>query len=562
MSDPAMSEETPPRCPVVTGDVIDGKYRIDKPLAYGGMGVVCAATHVELETPVALKLVRAELASNPDATRRFLNEAKAAACLKGEHVARVIDFGTLPSGAPYMVMEYLHGCDLWSAIANQGPLPIVMAVDYVLQACEALAEAHALRIVHRDIKPENLFLAQMPDGSSSIKVLDFGISKLPRADDRKLTNPNNGLGSPYYMSPEQMCAPSDVDPRSDIWSVGCVLYVLLAGQLPFYHESVAGVCAKVLSETPIPLRSLRPEVPDEIEAIIARCLEKERNGRYEDVAELVRALAPFASVEAQHCVTRVQRILARSSDPPREDAEAARALAHLPTEPALPSPFPAAPKPSFPPVSARDPAPELVAVIERVQTPIPVMPLVRRRVSRPTRPNKSGALRSAVLMVLATLTGGAAIITAQALGYDLSPSIHQIVQRYLPTSAAPPRASNENSTLSAATPASAAVEAPAGRAADARAAADTIRPGARPAAASSAATTPAPRPVRMRALRAKKPGAASDPNAGLQGRAAPREAARDSLRENDFRAYLSALRPSDPAPAQDVPEEYADDIRQ
>ncbi|HMJ16493.1 MAG TPA: serine/threonine-protein kinase, partial [Polyangiaceae bacterium] len=443
MSQPIV-DDAPPACPVAMGEVIDGKYRIDQALAFGGMGVVCAATHVELETRVAIKLVRPELASNADATTRFLNEAKAAAGLKGEHVARVVDFGTLPSGAPYMVMEYLQGSDLWSIIANQGPLPPVVAVDYVLQACEALAEAHAARIIHRDVKPENLFLTERPDGTCSIKVLDFGISKQLQAVDRALTNPNNGLGSPYYMSPEQMCSPSEVDARTDIWSIGCVLYVLLTGQLPFYCESIAGVCAKVLNERPGPLRAVRPDVPLELEGIVFRCLQKDRRMRFEDVSELVGALAPFGSGDAQQSITRVQRILARSSEPPPRDvAHTPLPLLNYPPPVVVNSP---AAQPSESPARLEnvDPAtmPRLVGIVQPpqvIQTPISVMPLMRRRPARrrPTPAERavpqSRVWRHLAIAALAALAGGGAIVGARALGYEL-PHIGGALAPFLPGS--------------------------------------------------------------------------------------------------------------------------------
>jgi len=316
MSQPTFTDADAPACPVAIGDIIDGKYKIDNHLAFGGMGVVCAATHLQLETQVAIKFVRSELVQNEDAVTRFLNEAKAAAALKGEHVAHVVDYGRLPTGAPYMVMEYLEGSDLWSTVANGGPLPIATAVDYALQACEALAEAHAAHIIHRDIKPENLFLTERPDGNYSIKVLDFGVSKqLENARVVGLTRPGSGIGSPYYMSPEQMCSPATVDVRTDIWSVGCVLYVLFTGQLPFYSESVATICTKVLNERPTPIRALRREVPAGLEAVVLRCLQKDRAGRFADVGELVRALERFASRDGQAHVARVERILARGNEP-------------------------------------------------------------------------------------------------------------------------------------------------------------------------------------------------------------------------------------------------------
>jgi len=162
---------------VSVGEILAGKYRIDRVLGAGGMGVVVAAHHLQLDERVAIKFLLPEMLAQQDAVMRFSREARAAVKIKSEHVARVTDVGTLETGAPYMVMEYLEGIDL-AELVRRGPLPITQAVDFVLQACEAIAEAHALGIVHRDLKPANLFLATLPGGVQSVKVLDFGISKL------------------------------------------------------------------------------------------------------------------------------------------------------------------------------------------------------------------------------------------------------------------------------------------------------------------------------------------------------------------------------------------------
>src|SRR5882724_2869896 len=276
-------------------DVIAGKYRVERVIGRGGMGVVVAAWHLELDQRVALKFLLPDLVERGESAERFRREARAAARIKSEHVARVIDVGTW-EGAPYMVMEYLDGRDLGSELRERGSLPIQDCVDYVLQAIEAVAEAHALGIVHRDLKPENLFLTRRVDGSRTIKVLDFGISKsiiLGSIDQPSLTRTATIMGSPFYMSPEQMRTPRNVDVRSDIWALGAILYDLIGGQPPYVAETIPQLCALMLESDPSPLRQLRPEVPSELEAVVAGCLVKDMNKRYSSVAELAQALIPF-----------------------------------------------------------------------------------------------------------------------------------------------------------------------------------------------------------------------------------------------------------------------------
>ncbi|HEX6765337.1 MAG TPA: serine/threonine-protein kinase, partial [Polyangiaceae bacterium] len=191
--------------PVQPGDVLADKYRVERVLGVGGMGVVVSAHHVHLKQRVALKFLLPDLASNPNVVERFLREAQSASTIRSEHVVRVSDVGVLASGAPYMIMEHLEGSDLAKVLLERGRLPVTRAVDYVLQAMEALAEAHGAGIVHRDLKPSNLFLTERADGSPLIKVLDFGISKVTKSDgdasSRSLTRTAGLMGSPLYMSP-------------------------------------------------------------------------------------------------------------------------------------------------------------------------------------------------------------------------------------------------------------------------------------------------------------------------------------------------------------------------
>jgi serine/threonine-protein kinase len=296
-----------PAPPVQRGDIIDGKYLVGECIAWGGMGIVSAATHIHLRKEVALKCIRPEFMKNREVVSRFLNEARAAASLRSEHVARVFDFGMTKRGVPYLVMERLKGSSLSAVLRQWGPLPVCEVVDYVLQACESLAEAHALGIVHRDIKPENLFLVQGMGNQPILKVLDFGISKQVAADvDRTLTNPSSSMGSPWYMSPEQMRNARDVDVRTDIWSIGVVLYELLTDTTPFCGRNLTEVCASVMCDAPPSTCALRTGIPFELDAIVRRCLAKDRNERFADVTEVARALTRFASPAGRALVPRVE----------------------------------------------------------------------------------------------------------------------------------------------------------------------------------------------------------------------------------------------------------------
>ena len=235
---------------VQPGDVLCDRYRVDRVLGAGGMGVVVLAEHIELRERVAIKFLLDSAADDTELSERFLREARAAVKIRSEHVVRVSDVGRLPSGAPYLVMEYLEGEDLGQRL-ERGPVPIEDAVDYVIQCCEAMHVAHRSGIVHRDLKPANLFLTQRPDGSPIIKVLDFGISKVagPEAQQLSLTRTQAMMGSPLYMSPEQMRSSKDVGPATDIWALGVILHELICGDVPFTGSAVTEVLVKVTRRT-------------------------------------------------------------------------------------------------------------------------------------------------------------------------------------------------------------------------------------------------------------------------------------------------------------------------
>ncbi|MEO8184693.1 MAG: serine/threonine-protein kinase, partial [Deltaproteobacteria bacterium] len=290
------------------GGVIAGKYRIERVIGHGGMGVVVAARHLQLERTVAIKLIRGDWADDPLAVERLVREAKALASIQSEHVARVLDVGTLADGIPFIVMEYLEGRDLATLLERDGPLPSSDAVDFILQACEALAEAHRNGIVHRDIKPANLFVARQPGGVACIKVVDFGISKLINsASVESLTQPSRIVGSLYHMAPEQMRGEA-VDARTDVWAIGVLLFELITGRKPFPGAAWPAVCARVLNESAPPLGSLGDSVPEELGAAVRRCLNRLPEDRFANVAELAVALSPFGSRSARVSLERIVRL--------------------------------------------------------------------------------------------------------------------------------------------------------------------------------------------------------------------------------------------------------------
>jgi serine/threonine protein kinase len=297
---------------VKPGDLLGGKYRVERVLGAGGMGIVVAARHVELDTRFALKLMRKSAVRDADSVERFVREARAAVQLKGEHCVHVVDVGKLDDGAPYIVMELLVGRDMAALVANEGARSSAEAVDYILQACEGIAEAHALGIVHRDVKPQNLFVTKGVDGRPLVKVLDFGLAKTLAASKemRALTQTTAVMGSPQYMSPEQMRASREVDRRTDLWSLGVCLYELLVGKPPFDGMTVPELCSMVLKEPPSPMPS---DIPRGLIKIVMRCLEKDPAKRYATVAELADALDAFATTSG--AAERIHAVLEKPRDP-------------------------------------------------------------------------------------------------------------------------------------------------------------------------------------------------------------------------------------------------------
>jgi eukaryotic-like serine/threonine-protein kinase len=311
VSTSGVPEREPPAGIPGIGQLIADKYRVERVLGSGGMGVVLAARHVALGHRVAVKFLLPEAAARTDAVERFLREARAVVDLKSEHVVRVVDVGTLPGGSPYIIMEHLEGTDLSDVLAERGILPPAEAVGYVLQACEAIAEAHGRGIVHRDLKPSNVFLVDRGSGPPLLKVLDFGIAKsVQTSESPSLTATGSLMGSPRYMSPEQIRNTKAVDARSDVWSLGVILYELLSGEAPFDADTPQATIAAISADPVVPIRERCTGVPEELEAVILRCLEKDLTKRMPDVGTLARALQPFASSDASLSVARIDRALA------------------------------------------------------------------------------------------------------------------------------------------------------------------------------------------------------------------------------------------------------------
>ncbi len=314
----------PARTLLAPGETVDGRYKVEAYLGGGGMASVYRATHMVLEQPVAIKVICSLIREVPGMAQRFLREARAATQLKSEHVARVSDVGTMPDGSPYMVMEYLAGRDLDAIIASGEDISVEDAVDYVLQACEALAEVHGLGIVHRDLKPANLFLTKGADGLACIKLIDFGISRtdspLSPKDLSGLTLPDTVMGSPRYMSPEQMESSKKADARSDIYGIGAVLYELLTKKAPHEGETFLDIYAAATLGPPVAPSELRGGVPHALDDVILRCLRIEPAERYVDAAALAAALAPFGPEGSPARADAIARILEAARSRTREGA--------------------------------------------------------------------------------------------------------------------------------------------------------------------------------------------------------------------------------------------------
>jgi serine/threonine-protein kinase len=314
------------------GEVVDGKYRIERKLAEGGMGAVFMARHLELGEPVALKVMLPEVAENASAAARFQREARAAGRLRGEHVVRVLDAGRFSDGSPYIVFEFIDGPDLRHIVKERGKRPVKEAVELILQACTGVAEAHALGMVHRDLALKNMSLAQRPDGSPLLKILDFGVVKVrKRAEEGEtavtgatggtLTATNAIVGTGPYLAPEQIHLGSEVDARADVWALGVCLYELIADERPFAADTLAGLLLAITARPPRPLRELVPDVPDAVVAAIDRALEKNLGRRFQDVGELAGALGPIVGdTNAGERVGAILRASSSRTGPPKATA--------------------------------------------------------------------------------------------------------------------------------------------------------------------------------------------------------------------------------------------------
>jgi eukaryotic-like serine/threonine-protein kinase len=303
------------------GALVQGRYLVTGELGRGGMGVVLAAHDEMLDRDVALKVVLPKMTRSMEIVERFSNEARSLARLDSRHVVRVLDFGTISqpiasAGLPFMVLELLRGEDLFSVAAREGGLSASRVVGYTLQACAGLAVAHSLGIVHRDLKPENLFLAVEPDGSQCVKVLDFGVAR-SHSRRKPLTRGNVGVGSPGYMSPEQVEGSSNLDARSDIWTLGVVMYELLAHRNAFIGDTPQSLCLQILSGPVVPLAELRPDLPPALIYIVERCMRRDPAERFQNVAELADALAPLQELGPPTSdAERVRRVLEAEALPP------------------------------------------------------------------------------------------------------------------------------------------------------------------------------------------------------------------------------------------------------
>ena len=305
------------------GDVLDGKYRVEQLLGEGGMGAVAKATHLLRRAPVALKFMSPAVLALQGAVERFVNEGVAASQIDSDHVVKVFDVGRLQSGAPYLVMEFLDGCDLAQLLARMGGrLDVVRTVHFALQTLRALQTAHAAGIIHRDMKPSNCFVIDKDGEPDFVKIVDFGISKV-RSDDTgrpraNLTQTNSALGTPLYMSPEQARSPKDVDQRADLYSVGAIMYELLTGRTPYTCESgeYTEILFKIFTTEPDPIQSLRPDIPDGLAAVIHRALVRDPNLRFASASDMAEALVPYSDERSAQVITRLRGGRGRTVPPP------------------------------------------------------------------------------------------------------------------------------------------------------------------------------------------------------------------------------------------------------
>jgi serine/threonine protein kinase/TPR repeat protein len=431
------SRPVPPSKSPELGDVILDKYELTRIIGEGGMGTVFAARHRGFDQLVALKFLKPTLLDNLEVVERFTREARAARRIQSDHVARVDDVDSA-GGVPFIVMEYLTGSDLARILADRGQLPITESADLLMQACEAIAEAHTLGIVHRDLKPANLFVTRARDGLPFVKVLDFGISKSTGASDPSVTANEAFLGSPGYMSPEQITSAGDVDLRSDVWSLGVILYEMLTGARPFTGETSLAISSAITrGKYPRP-SDTRPAISRELEGLIADTLKVEPDERIRTVQDFAKRLARFGTDAATFSLGRITRLASGANGEP---------------EP----PPPAAPKP--PPKDAAE-----TPTDAGVGTTTGAAPLAE------TMPGRSAWRRVVVIGALAAAAGIA------ALAPRLRPATRASSEPATPVASAAPSESAAATAQAPATPPASAAAAPDPDPAAAVAAAPSVEP--------------------------------------------------------------------------------------
>jgi serine/threonine-protein kinase len=485
------------------GTMLLGKYRIVRTLGMGGMGVVVQAQHVTLGSTVAMKFLLPQYVTVADAAQRFVREAQAASKIQSDHVAHVLDVGTLPeaSDVPYMVMEYLEGQDLSRYVKSGHRFTPEEAIDYVIQAAEALAEAHREHIIHRDVKPANLFLTRHADGTPLVKVLDFGISKIAQeaqVADMGLTKTTAVLGSGYYMSPEQMRSAKNVDTRTDIYALGVCLYELLAGQPPFTADNFAELCLKVAMDPPTPLRQHRPDVPETLAEVIARAYARSPDERYPTMGAFVAALAPWASPHSYPAIEQVGRISAQMGD-----------RVGMPSLPSLPPPG-SMPPPPMPMIPGAAPVPS-----DSSGAVVAGGPLSKSVATPSGAPSQKGGTPMWLIAIAIAIVSGVGMFVG--LGYvKAPPPAAGVPASTAPAVVTPPPASAAPSAAPTVTPVASAAEPAASASAEPAASASAAPSASAPAPALSALGKPKPAGGPKATPKAEGPCFGRDPDTGLR----------------------------------------------
>jgi serine/threonine-protein kinase len=300
------------------GDLIEGRYRVERSVGSGGMGIVYQATDLLTNGSVAVKVLSASVEPSVAARARLQREIELLSRLHSHHIAAFLSAGCLEDGLPYFVMEFLEGRDLKAELRRRGPLPFDEAAAYLVHACRGIAVAHRLGIVHRDLKPQNLFLTGL-DGVRTLKVVDFGVAKCLDACDPGITATDMAVGTPLYMSPEQLLDSRAISTRSDVWALGVILYELLAGFSPFSDDSPGAVIAAVTLDDPVPIQTVRPDVPDGLAKAIAAALVKQPRERIGTAEELEQLLMNQATPDQQLMVVEGAELQAQTANvrPPR-----------------------------------------------------------------------------------------------------------------------------------------------------------------------------------------------------------------------------------------------------